>query len=104
MPSFFPWRSPQKDTAYEFFRHHDARTIQMLTKKVAELQESLSQSSDSSDDDLTRQQLVASEQHLFELRYESPDAKEARWAQMHQEMLELHTVGLEDLDFHRTGL
>jgi len=82
--------------------------MQALTSKVEALREFLAHSSeilsDNSHDTLTRQQLEAAEQHLFELRHETPDAREARWAQMHQEILEMHTAGLEDLDFHRTGL
>jgi len=90
------FRHSQKETAYNFFRAHDARTIKTLKDQVEQLQKS--------SDALDPKKLERAQQQLHKLLHEGPAAKAERYAEQHQEMIEMHTLGIEELDFHRTGL
>jgi len=48
--------------------------------------------------------LERAQQQLHKLLHEGAAAKAERYAEQHKEMIEMHTLGLDELDFHRTGL
>lgn len=90
------------------FRRHDARTIQTLEKMVEDYEKVLfsnEKDEDGADQiEATRLKWKVATDQLHQLLHETDAEHEARWDAFHKEMVDVHTVGLEDLDFGRTGL